>query len=251
MIRDLKSLIFLLQNKRKHSHVRIGFGSRVIDSIFDGAGIEIGRNCYIHKSRFSKGVIVKDECALFNSTFENNTAIYPNCTLSDVRFGAYSYVNENSTMGGVTIGRFTSIGPGFICGYGEHPTNFVTTSPAFYSTRRQCGISFAETSSYDERHQTNIGNDVWIGARVFVRDGVKIGDGALLAAGAVVAADVPAYSIVGGVPAKLIRYRFPEDVVQQLLEIEWWNWSEEKLREAQPRLAQADVNLFLEWARRP
>jgi acetyltransferase-like isoleucine patch superfamily enzyme len=166
-----------------------------------------------------------------------------------VKFGSYSYVNEYAAMGNITVGRFTSIGPEFICGYGEHPTNFITTSPVFYSTRKQCGISFTETSRYDEQQTTTIGNDVWIGARTFVRDGVKIGDGALIAAGAVVTADVPDYAIVGGVPAKLIRYRFPEDVVQQLLEIKWWNWSEDRLREAQPQLAQPDVNSFLEWVR--
>lgn len=248
MIRDLKSLVFLLQNKSRHSHARIGFGTRVIDSTFDGAEIEIGRDCYIQASQFGKGVIIKEGCAIFQSTFEKHNAVYPNSSLSKVQFGAYSYVNENAAMGGITVGRFTSIGPGFVCGYGDHPTNFVSTSPVFYSTRRQCGISFTDTSRYDEQQLTVIGNDVWIGARVFVRDGVKIADGALIAAGAVVTADVPAYAIVGGVPAKLIRYRFSEEVVRQLLELEWWNWSEERLRQAQPRMAQTDVNSFLEWA---
>ena len=73
---------------------------------------------------------------------------------------------------------------------------------------------------------------------------------AIVAAGAVVTADVPDYAIMGGVPAKLIRHRFSEDVVRQLLEIQWWNWNEDRLREAQPHLAQPDVNSFLEWARR-
>jgi len=250
LLRDLKNLISLAQNKTRYSHVKIGFGSRVIDSTFNGPDVDIGRDCYLQQSTFGKGVIIKDHCAIFQSTFADHTAVYPNCSLSKVELGAYSYINENAAVGSVSVGRFTSIGPGFICGYGDHPTNFVTTSPVFYSTRRQCGISFTETSRYDEQQQTTIGNDVWIGARVFVRDGVSIADGALIAAGAVVTADVPAYAIVGGVPAKLIRYRFPEEVVQQLLDIQWWNWNEARLREAQPQLAQPDVYLFLEWARR-
>ena len=250
MIRDLKSLIFSLQHKRNYPHASIGFGSRVIDSNFDGDGVEIGRDCYVQKSRFAKDVIVKDRCAVSNSSFENNTAVYQNSSLSYVELGAYSYVAEYAVMGRVNVGRFTSIGPALICGYGAHPTNFVTTSPVFYSMQRQVGISFAETSRYDEQLQTTIGNDVWIGARVFIRDGVKIGDGALIAAGAVVTSDVPEYAIMGGVPAKLIRHRFSEDVVQQLLELKWWNWDELRLREAQTQLAQTDVNAFLEWSRR-
>ncbi len=250
MLRDLKNLIFLAQNKRNYANAKIGLGTRVIESRFDGDGVEIGRDCYIQKSQFGKGVMVKDGCAIFDSELANHTAIYQHCSISKTQLGAYSYVNENSSLGGLAIGRFTSIGPSFICGYGEHPTNFVTTSPVFYSTRKQCGISFTETSRYDEQLQTTIGNDVWIGARVFVRDGVKIGDGALIAAGAVVVADVPDYAIMGGVPARVIRYRFPEEVVRQLLEIQWWNWSEDHLRQAQPHLAQPDVNSFLEWAKR-
>lgn len=250
MLRDLKSLIFLLQNKSRYSNARIGFGSRVIDSTFDGADVEIGKDCYIQRCKFGTGAIVKDHSAIFDSSFENNSAVYPHCSLSNVKFGAYSYVNEHSMMSGVSVGRFTCVGPYFICGYGDHPTDFITTSPVFYSTRRQCGVSFTETSRYDEKRQTTLGNDVWIGARVFVRDGVTIGSGALIAAGAVVANDVPEYAIVGGVPAKLIRYRFADDVVAQLLDLQWWNWSEERLREAQPYLSQADVNSFLEWTKR-
>ena len=174
----------------------------MIDSTFNGADVEIGKGCYIQKSNFGAGAIVKDECTIFNSTFDNHTAVYPRSVLGDVKFGSYSYVNEDSMMSGVTLGRFTSVGPHFLCGFGDHPTDFVTTSPVFYSTRKQCGVSFTDTSSYDEKRQTIVGNDVWIGARVFVRDGVTIGSGALIAAGAVVTNDVPEYAIVGGVPGQ-------------------------------------------------
>jgi len=250
LIDDLKNLFFLLQNKRNYGHVKIGVGSHIIDSTFDGAGTEIGKDCYIQRSKFAKDVIVKDRCVIFDSSFDNSSAVYPGCSVSNVKFGAYSYVNESSSMGDVIVGRFSSLGPQFVCGYGEHPTGFVTTSPVMYSTRGQCRTSFAEKDLFTEHQQTTIGNDVWMGARVFVRDGVKIGDGALVAAGAVVTKDVAPFAIVGGVPAEVIRYRFPEEMIAQLLEIQWWNWDEDKLREAQPHLAQPDVNSFLEWVKK-
>lgn len=248
MIRDLKSLIFQLQHRKNYPNVKIEFGARVVDSTF-GSGVEIGTDCYIQRSRFSAGVMIKNDCVIFDSEFEKQAAIYPHCVLHDVRIGSYSYMNEHCTVRGVRVGNFTSIGPHFFCGHGGHPTNFVTTSPVFYSTRGQCGVSFAEKNLFDEQHDTFVGNDVWIGARVFVRDGVRIGNGALIAAGAVVVADVPDYAMVGGIPAKLIRYRFPEEIIRELSGIEWWNWSEAKLREAQPLLSQPDVTSFLKWAR--
>ena len=75
-----------------------------------------------------------------------------------------------------------------------------------------------------------IGNDVWIGANVCILPGISIGDGAVLAAGAVITKDVPPYAIVGGVPAKVIKYRFSEDIIKKLLKIKWWNWEEEKVK---------------------
>ena len=249
MIRDLKSLVFLLQNRKNYPGVRIGLGSRVTNSTFSSTRVEIGKDCYIYGANFSGNVIIKDSCVVFDSAFESNTFVYSDCSLSHVSFGSYSYLNEHSALGNVDIGKFCSVGPHFICGYGEHPTNLISTSPVFYSTRAQCGVSFAERDLFDERRQTRVGNDVWIGARVFVRDGLRIGNGALIAAGAVVTADVPDYAVVGGVPAKLIRYRFPEHIVRELLEIRWWNWNEERLRKAQPLLSRADVNSFLAWAK--
>lgn len=83
--------------------------------------------------------------------------------------------------------------------------------------------------SEDER--VFIGNDVWVGSHVLVKGGVHIGNGACVAAGAVVVKDVPPYAIVGGVPAKVIRYRFSPEIIQRLLELKWWNWDEKKLKD--------------------
>ena len=100
----------------------------------------------------------------------------------------------------------------------------------------------------DERKQILVGHDVWIGAKVFIRDGVSVGSGAVVGAGAVVVKDIPDYAIVAGVPAKVIRYRFSDEIISKLLSLQWWNWPEEKLRNAQPHFAQKDISAFIEWA---
>lgn len=93
-------------------------------------------------------------------------------------------------------------------------------------------MTYSDDEKYTEfKRQIEIGNDVWIGDSVLILDGVKIGDGAVLAAGAVVTADVPPYAIVGGVPAKVIRYRFNEDEIEHLIKLKWWDKSEQWIKE--------------------
>ncbi len=95
-------------------------------------------------------------------------------------------------------------------------------------------------SCWTEKHEENvlrpvtIGNDVWIGVRVIILGGVKIGNGAVIGAGSVVTRDVPPYAVVAGAPARLIRYRFEEPVIRRLEELQWWNKSEEELRQLLP-----------------
>ncbi len=244
----LKNLLKHLSNKRLYAHADVAYGSRVTGATKLGARVRIGKDCYVYDSTLGDDVEIKDGCRIFKAQFERRVVIYPHCMLSNVRFGSFSYVNEHSLLRAVSVGRFTSIAPHFLCGYGEHPSHLASTSPVFYSTRNQSGTSFAAHDYFDEERETNIGHDVWIGVRVFVRDGVKIGNGAIVAAGAVVVKDVPDYAIVGGVPAKVIRYRFSEEVIKELLELEWWNRSEEELRQAQPLFAQDDIASFLKWA---
>jgi acetyltransferase-like isoleucine patch superfamily enzyme len=114
---------------------------------------------------------------------------------------------------------------------GIHPSrDFVSTHPIFFSTKKQVGITFADKDYFQEEKGIKIGNDVWIGANVIILDGVTIGDGAIIGAGAVVTKDVPPYSIYGGVPAKLIRYRFEQKTIDFLVKFKWWNKDEEWLK---------------------
>jgi len=208
----------------------------------------LGASCNVQSSIIGVQTTIYSNCCLHKVTCENNVTLYHYGKFSEVSIGRYTYIANQALIGMTEIGRFCSIGPGLICGYGDHPADFASTSPVFFSTGNQCGVSFAEKNLFEERKQIKIGHDVWIGARVFVRDGVKVGNGAIIAAGSVVVKDVPSYAIVGGVPAKIIRYRFSEEIITKLLDLQWWEWSEESLRSAQPYISQSNILDFIEFA---
>lgn len=163
--------------------------------------------------------------------FDKNTYIDRFCNLHNVKISQYSYVGYGTSISHCDIGKFCSIGPDVKIGLGKHPTNFVSTSPVFYSEMNPLGVNFVKGSHFLEYEKTIIGNDVWIGANAIIMDGVKVGDGAIIAAGAVVTKDVEPYAIVGGIPAKLLRYRFDREIIKELLIVKWWDWNYEKIND--------------------
>jgi acetyltransferase-like isoleucine patch superfamily enzyme len=213
-----------------------------------GDCVIIGHGSRVSRARLGHGCLVEQQGELYDCALADYVAVQTRCVLTGVRVGRYSYIAREAYLNDVAIGSFASIGPRTLLGFGSHPVNLPATAPVFFSTRRQCGASFTTADYGVEREPIVIGHDVWLGAHVFVCDGVSIGAGAVVAAGAVVTRDVPPYAIVGGVAAKLIRYRFTPEVIGRLLALQWWDWPEPRLRAMQPWFAQPDINAFLRHA---
>lgn len=145
--------------------------------------------------------------------------------------GKYTYFSHSTQIAdkkNVIIGKYCSLANGVCIGVGNHPYKVLTTHPFTYldnDIQLYGNMPVAESNRLKrpEPAKTIIGNDVWIGHNAVVIGGVTVGDGAVIGAGAVVTKDVPPYAIVGGVPAKIIKYRFPQEIIDQLLEIRWWD----------------------------
>lgn len=184
---------------------------------------------------------------IHNSSLGESVAVFDRSILRHVYLGSFSYVSNDSMLSNVEVGRFCSIGPYVQIGLGPHPSKtFVSTYPAFYSDHTDgCPLAFRENKIFDDSiPKTILGNDVWVGANAIIPGGINIGTGAIVAAGAVVVKDVPPYAIVGGNPAKVIRFRFSEDQIQFLQKSEWWNWPIEKIRYHVDDFS--DIKLFVE-----
>ncbi len=168
------------------------------------------RNCRIGTFRIGKNANLGRECLL-----SRDVEIGYN-----VRIGDFTYVNAGSIVASGTIGKFCSIGYFCQIGMPEHPTGYLSTSPRTYGSRNIFGVpAFWD----DYPAPPEIGNDVWIGSQAIIMQRVRVGDGAVIAASSVVTQDVAPYAIVAGVPARELRKRFPDPVIERLLTLKWWD----------------------------
>ncbi len=195
--------------------------------------------------RRHEGLIICDGVSVFRTKFGRYNMLCDRCSVTNSTFGDYSYVGTETRVSNATIGKFCSIGPNVLISLGIHPSrDFVSTHPVFYSTTFRCQRRFAAKQGFVEHGPVQIGHDVWIGAGAIISDNINIGTGAIVAAGAVVTKHVDPYAIVGGSPARLIRKRFTDDQIQQLLGSNWWTWDDNIL--SQHHVAFHDFDSFLD-----
>jgi len=148
---------------------------------------------------------------------------------SSITVGKYSFIGPNTTFGpnASRIGRYCSIGSGSIIGPNIHPLNELSTSAAFYSAKWGL-VDFNKKAEYNLK-PTLLEHDVWLGHNAIIMPGVTLGTGCVIAAGAVVTKDVKPYEIVAGTPARHLKFRFDEDVVQRLLDSRWWELDDQEV----------------------
>lgn len=190
------------------------------------------------------GLVEKEDFIHSGAYTEFIKDVNQNRIINGKKIGRYSYgvmkhINNQYLK---EIGSFCTINRDAKIGPINHPLSWISTNPIIYRTIEEAsGDEFItgildlqngiDTFEVNEEQPIIIKNDVWIGTNTLILPGVKIGNGAIIAGGAVVTKDVPDYAVVGGVPAKVIKYRFSEKEIEMLLKIQWWNWPIDKIKD--------------------
>ena len=158
--------------------------------------------------------------------------------LKNTVVGDYSYIGPKCDFWNVKIGKFSSISSNVTIGLATHPIDFISTSPIFFSPQNGTGTKWVEKKYFDDQpKETVIGNDVWIGMNVIIMSGIRIGDGAIIAAGSIVTKDVSEYGIYAGVPAKLIKKRFSDEIIKKLVSLRWWDKPDDEIKKSKDYFA--------------
>jgi len=164
-------------------------------------------------------------------SFGDYVEIGKNNHISETSIDDFSYTSENCQIIYSTIGKFVNIASYVRLNPGQHPMKWASQHHMLYR-KSMYGFGEDDVSFFDWRREkhVSIGNDVWVGHNVTVMGGVSIGNGAVIGSGAIVTKDVPAFAIVVGNPARILKYRFDKEIIEELEKIAWWDWSYEEIK---------------------
>lgn len=191
------------------------------------------------------GPVIHQLAKVRNSHFGKYVEIDERVRVTDSEVDDYSYILHDSEIIYTKMGKFCAIAPFTRINPGNHPYWRAAVSNITYrSAMYDLGENDQEFFDWRKKQTVNVGHDVWIGQDVLVMPGVNIGIGAIIGGASVVTKDVPNYTIVAGVPAKIIRRRFTEEIEKALLRIAWWNWTHEEIKNAMPFFRSEDINEF-------
>ena len=187
--------------------------------------------------------VMQGKCVI-HSCIDKTSSIGCGCNIVNVKLNKYSYCGGECQIVNAEIGAFCSISDHVFIGAAEHPIEWVSTSPVFQNVRHSGPKKRFAKFDIPEVKRTIIGNDVWIGHGVTIKQGVIVGDGAVIGSNALVTKDVPPFAVVGGVPSRIIKYRFPSETIERLEKSQWWNLPDNKIYRLANKVK--DVNTFLD-----
>lgn len=184
--------------------------------------------CSVSDSSIGDYSSVGDYSKVINSTLSDYVRIDRNNHVDSSLIGRYSYTGKNTTILHAQVGSFTSISWNVTLGGANHDYNRGSQHPILYDSK----LGFVDKPIYNRyEDKLTIGSDVWIGANAVILRGVSIGHGAVIGANSVISRDVPPYAICVGSKGRIVKYRFPEARVNEMLDIKWWEWSNEKIKD--------------------
>jgi acetyltransferase-like isoleucine patch superfamily enzyme len=181
------------------------------------------------RKKFPNSVIYSGATVDPTCVLGEHSVLFQNVALMNSSLGAYSYVQSGSVVCNAEIGKFCSIASGVNIGLPQHSISSVSSHPVFYLKNTPLPKKFSDQDLFSTIKKTVIGHDVWIGQNAIIMTGLNIATGAVIGAGAVVTRDVPAYAVVGGIPARIIKYRFEEKMRSDLLSTKWWEMPDKLL----------------------
>ena len=212
---------------------RVSKSATVGCALPDNCTIDDG--AYIKRSMIEDGAHIGKDSVVLNSTIGGHTLIEKRNLVRDSKVGFMSYTGSETSIMWSVVGKYCSISRMVDIGGNEHDYHAVTTQPEYRFRNELGGKGIA---AHHDEELLEIGNDVWIGqgASIIRKQGLNIGHGAVIGTGAVVTKAIPPYAIAVGVPAKVINYRFPEGIIERLLELNWWDWPQEFVKKHWPLL---------------